>query len=62
MKKTFLMLVIIIIGFLLVSGTKLMWSTRDEWKGPVVQTCGYYGIWNQQLKIRLIVYQSCMPI
>ena len=29
---------------LAVAGMNIGWGARDEWKGPVVQTCGHYGL------------------
>lgn len=63
MKKiTLILLLAILIGILILTGTRFKWNTRDEWKGPVSGTCEYTGIWNVMLHIRLPILEKCNPI
>ncbi len=57
-----LLIILLLTVILWITQTKLAWATRDEWQGPVVQTCSFYGIWNEKLHVRIVLSQNCMPI
>lgn len=58
--KKILIVALILIGILYFSKTKIIWNSRDE-LGDVrrVSSCSFYGLWNQQFNIQLVVSKKC---